>query len=296
MSQKVALVLSSGGARGLAHIGVIEALEDSGYEISSIAGSSIGAVVGAFYACGKLQEYKRWALDLDRYDVFKLIDFTFSVQGFIKGERVFNTLQSIIPDCQIEELDIPFTALVTDIKAKKEKPISTGSMYSAIKASVAIPTVIKPVVMEGTAYIDGGVTNPIPIEHVQRTGGDILVVSNVNAIVPYQPKALDRKKETLEEMTYNRKIQAFLNSWNKFLPGTSEADKKLGFFDLLNESIDLMQDRLTSLLLEKHRPDILVNISRDVCGTFEFYKAKDLIAIGKETCQEAVEQSASLVK
>lgn len=295
MAQKVALVLSSGGARGLAHIGVIEALEENGYEISSISGSSIGAVVGAFYACGKLEEYKRWAINLDRYDVFKLIDFTFSVQGFIKGERVFNTLQSIIPDCQIEDLPIPFSALVTDIKAKKELALTTGSMYSAIKASVAIPTVIKPVLLEGKSYIDGGVTNPIPIDHVQRSPGDLLVVSNVNAMIPYKKSVEDMKKEAAAEQAYLQKIQSFLVGWNRLLPGSQEAEKKLGFFDLLNESIDLMQDRLTSLLLEKHQPDILVNISRDVCGTFGFYKARELIRIGYECCSEEMRQS-NLVK
>lgn len=288
MSQKVALVLSSGGARGLAHIGVIEALEADGYEITSIAGSSIGAVVGAFYACGRLDDYKKWALNLDRYDVFKLIDFTFSVQGFIKGERVFKTLQEFIPDQKIEEMNIPFAALVTDIKSKKEEVFDKGSMYEAIQASVAIPTVIKPVVRNGREYIDGGVTNPIPIDHVKRTPGDILVVSNVNAIIPYQKKVKDKRKDLAAEASYNQKIQSFLNSWNKFLPGSTaeSTEKKLGFFDLLNESIDLMQDRLTSLLMEKHRPDILVNTSREACSTFEFYKCRELIEAGHESYQK----------
>ncbi|WP_421873676.1 patatin-like phospholipase family protein [Marinoscillum sp.] len=288
MSQKVALVLSSGGARGLAHIGVIEALEADGYEITSIAGSSIGAVVGAFYACGRLDDYKKWALNLDRYDVFKLIDFTFSVQGFIKGERVFKTLQEFIPDQRIEEMNIPFAALVTDIKSKKEEVFDKGSMYEAIQASVAIPTVIKPVVRNGREYIDGGVTNPIPIDHVKRTPGDLLVVSNVNAIIPYQKKVKDKRKDLAAEASYNQKIQSFLNGWNKFLPGSTaeSTEKKLGFFDLLNESIDLMQDRLTSLLMEKHRPDVLVNISREACSTFEFYKCRELIEAGHEAYQK----------
>jgi len=286
MSQKVALVLSSGGARGLAHIGVIEALEEKGYEITSVSGSSMGAVVGAFYACGKLKEYKEWALNLDRYDVFKLIDFTFSVQGFVKGERVFKTLKTIIPDQNIEDMRIPFAALVTDIKAKTQEVFRTGSMYQAIKASVAIPTVIKPVVINGREYIDGGVTNPIPIEHVYRTEGDILVVSNVNAIMPFV-KIKESPVLEAESATYNQKIQAFINGWGKLLPGNTETEKKLGFFDLLNESIDLMQDKLTSLLLEKYKPDLLVNISREACSTFEFYKAKEMIELGKDLFEAA---------
>jgi len=291
MSKKVALVLSSGGARGLAHIGVIEALEEQGYEITSIAGSSIGAVVGAFYACGKLQEYKKWAINLDRYDVFKLIDFTFSVQGFVKGEKVFKTLETVIPNCNIEDMRIPFAAVVTDINDKKEVVFREGSMYQAIKASVAIPTVIKPVTINNVEYIDGGVTNPIPIDHVKRHKGDILVVSNVNAIIPYRHQKT--KEERKEEESYNDKIQSFIANWAKKLPGNSEVSKKLGFFDILNESIDLMQDRLTQLLLEKHNPDHLVNISRDVCGTFEFYKAEDLISIGHDKCSEVIESHLS---
>lgn len=287
MAQKVALVLSSGGARGLAHIGVIEALEAHGYEITSIAGSSIGALVGAFHACGKLQVYKEWALNLDRYDVFKLIDFTFSVQGFIRGEKVFKALHDIIPDTKIEDMRIPFAAVVTDIAGKKQKVFASGSMYDAVKASVAIPTVIKPVELNQVKYIDGGVTNPVPIEHVQRQEGDILVVSNVCAIKPYTRKVEDKKKEEAEEARYNLKIQSFLNSWNKLLPGSSEStEKKLGFFDLLNDSIDLMQDRMTSLLLEKYPPDILVEVSREASSTFEFYKAAELIEVGKEAVED----------
>lgn len=281
MSQKVALVLSSGGARGLAHIGVIESLQENGYEITSIAGSSIGAVVGAFYAAGKLPEYKEWVTHLERLDVFNLIDFTFSVQGFIKGEKVFKTLEKIIPDQPIEDLRIPFAAVTTDIKNKKENVFTSGSMYTAIKASVAIPTVIKPVTINGIEYVDGGVTNPIPIDHVKRNEGDILVVSNVNAIVPYKKSARQVQIEKQESERYNQRIQAFLADWSKKLPGASSVDKKLGFFDILNESIDLMQDKLTSLLLEKHKPDMLINISRDCASTFEFYRAKELIEIGR---------------
>lgn len=285
MPQKVALVLSSGGARGLAHIGVIESLLENGYEISSISGSSIGSVVGAFYAAGKLPEYREWVCNLERLDVFNLIDFTFSVQGFIKGEKVFKTLEKIIPDQRIEELRIPFAAVTTDIKNKRERVFTSGSMYEAIKASVAIPTVIKPVTIDGVAFIDGGVTNPIPVDHVKRTEGDILVVSNVNAILPYKKSVKQLQREKKESERYNQRIQAFLSDWSKKLPGASSVDKKLGFFDILNESIDLMQDKLTSLLLEKHKPDILINISRECASTFEFYKAKELIEVGREAFQ-----------
>lgn len=291
MSQKVALVLSSGGARGLAHIGVIEGLQERGYEITSVAGSSMGAVVGAFFASGQLETYKKWAVNLDRMDVFKLIDFTFSVQGFIRGERVFKALQEIIPDRPIESMDMPFAAVVTDIKGKCQHVFRTGSMYDAVKASIAIPTVIRPVELAGVHYIDGGVTNPIPIEHVDRQPGDLLVVSNVNAIKPYVRKTRDAQAEARDKASYNNKIQSFITGWNKLLPAAADAEKKLGFFDLLNDSIDLMQDKMTSLLMEKYPPDIAVNISREACGTFEFYKAEELIQAGKDALDEALARS-----
>jgi NTE family protein len=288
MAQKVALVLSSGGARGMAHIGVIESLLKNGYEISSIAGSSIGAVVGAFYAAGKLDEYREWLEQLDRLDVFNLIDFTFSVQGFVKGEKVFKSLEKIMPDQQIEDLRIPYCALATDIQEKKEAVFESGSVYRAMKASVAIPTVIKPVRIDGKNYLDGGVTNPIPIDHVKRNEGDILVVSNVNAILPYIKVVADDKKEKQENDSYNKKIQQFINKWSNLLPGGgTETRNKLGFFDILNDSIDLMQDKLTSLMLEKHRPDLLINTSRDACSTFEFYKAREIIAAGENAFEKA---------
>jgi NTE family protein len=280
--KKAALVLSAGGARGMAHVGVIEGLQEKGYEITSIAGSSIGALIGAFYACGKLDVYKEWVCKLDKLDVFKLIDFTFSVQGFIRGEKVFKTLEGIIPDCNIEDLDIPFVAIATDVKSKEEVVLDHGSMYKAIKASVAIPTVIKPVSFDGKELIDGGVTNPIPVDRIPRTQGDILVVSNVSAAVPYQNPEKNLQKIKTEEASYQEKLNSFLSNWSKLLPGSSAPKEKLGYFDLLTRSIDLMQDKMTSLLMEYYRPDIRVDVSRDACSTFEFYRAAEMIKAGRQ--------------
>jgi NTE family protein len=287
--QKVALVLSSGGARGLAHIGVIEALEENGFEIASIAGSSVGSLVGSFYACGMLDVYKKWALQLDRLDVFKLIDFTFSVQGFIRGEKAFKTLEDMIPDCNIEDMNIPFCAVATNLKEKKDVALSTGSMYKAIKASVAIPTVIKPQLYDNIELIDGGVTNPIPIDKVKRHKGDILVVSDVNAATPYRPPRKTKQRIEQEE-SYLSKIEAFKNRWSKLLPGNSSPKEKLGYFELLNRSIDLMQDRVATLIMQHYKPDITISVSRDAANTFEFYKAKELIEVGRLRFDEAFEQ------
>jgi NTE family protein len=289
MSKKVALVLSSGGARGVAHIGVIEGLIDHGFEISSIAGSSMGAVVGAFYACGKLPQFKEWIGNLDRIEVFKLIDFTFSSQGFIRGEKVFKNLEKFIPDRPIEEMQIPFIAISTDLNTQKEKVFDSGSMYHAIRASVAIPTVLTPLKSGDSLYVDGGVTNPVPADRVKRTKGDILVVSNVNAFKQYVSPL--KKPEKKVSNQYTKRLEEMMNQISKVIPGASSAKKKLGFFDLLNDSLDLLQDRLTSELLKQYKPELRVDVSRDACSTFEFYKAKEIIQAGRQAFEEALKNS-----
>lgn len=275
--KNVALVLSSGGARGMAHIGVIEGLVASGFNITSISGSSIGALVGAFYASGDLDTYKKWILDLDKFDLFKLFDFTFSTQGFIKGEKVFNELKKIISDKKIEELPIPFVAIATDVRHQKEIAIDSGSMYDALRASVSIPTVLTPLYRDDMELIDGGVINPLPVDKITRTDDDILVVVNLGAKEGYSPM----KPTQQEKNSYIKSIDNFFDKWSNYLPGSAKVEKKLGYFDLINRSIDLMQDRIIEQTINKYRPEILVNISKDACSTFEFYRAADLIETGK---------------
>ena len=289
MGKKVALVLSSGGARGVAHIGVIEGLIDHGFEITSIAGSSMGSAVGAFHACGKLSEFKEWIGNLDRIEVFKLIDFTFSSQGFIRGEKVFKNLEKFIPDRPIEEMQIPFIAVSTDLNTQKEKVFDSGSMYHAIRASVAIPTVLTPLKSGDSLYVDGGVTNPVPADRGKRTKGDILVVSNVNAFKPYVSPL--KKPEKKESNQYTKRLEEMMSQISKVIPGSSSAKKKLGFFDLLNDSLDLLQDRLTSELLKQYKPELSVEVSRQACSTFEFYRAKEIIEAGRQAFEEALKAS-----
>jgi len=282
--QEVALVLSSGGARGVTQIGVIEALEKSGYRIHSIAGSSIGAVVGGIYASGYLSNYKKWLCNLDKLDVFNLMDFSFSAQGLIKGERVFKEMEKILSDCAIEDLKINFRAVATDIINKKPYIFDKGSLFEAMRASVAIPTVLRPLFKNKLTLLDGGVINPLPIDVVKRKPNDILVVVNVNAAIPYKQKVPMQKEEVKQEKEYQDRLAFFRDKILKLLPKQEqEQEKKLGFFDLLTESIDIMQDKISSQILSNHNPDIVVNISKDIAGTFEFYRSESLIKEGYET-------------
>lgn len=284
MSKEVNLVLSSGGARGVAHIGVIEGLLKKGYTIKSIAGSSMGAVVGGVYAAGKLEAYKDWVCNFEKIDVFKLMDFTLSTQGFVRGDRVFNEMKSFIPECNIEDLSIPFCAVATDILNKKEVIFNSGSLYTALRASASIPSVLKPAVVNGIELVDGGVINPIPIDHVDRTIG-ITVVSDVNADVPSYMLEPTPKESS--------RFAPLLEKWNNLFPKNSNKDsiklKSLSYFDLITKSVDLMQDQISTLMIEKAKPDILVAISRDMCGTFEFYRSKEIIDYGKSEFLKALE-------
>ena len=178
----VSLVLSSGGARGLAHVGVIEELEHRGYVIAEIAGCSAGALVGGMYAAGKLPEFKDWICNLDRVDVFSLMDFTFSSRGFIKGEKVYQALKRVVPDQNIEELSIRFSCNAVDVNSGKEHVFTQGSLYKAIRASGSIPSVFIPAKAEKQHFIDGGVLNPVPISLISDPHAHTIVVVDTNAL------------------------------------------------------------------------------------------------------------------
>jgi len=198
MSRKVALVLASGGARGLAHIGAIEELEKRGFEITSISGASMGALIGGIYAAGGLNAFKEWMKSVDKMKVFTLLDFTVSMDGFVKGQKIITELKKFVPNKNIEDLNVPFTAVSTDIKHRKEVVFNSGNLFDAIRASISIPSLFKPYKIGDMILIDGGVSNPIPLDRVQRTDGDILVCVDLNAPFAFKrktPKSTFQKEE-----------------------------------------------------------------------------------------------------
>lgn len=286
MSKKVALVLSGGGARGIAHIGAIEELERQGFHIHSIAGTSMGAVIGGVYAAGKMMEYKKWMYTLDRQKVLNLIDFTLSTQGLIKGDKVFARMKEFIPDTNIEDFPIDFAAIAADIINHKEVIFRTGSMYDAIRASVAIPSVITPVKTNGTVLVDGGVMNNIPINHVKRIEGDILVVVYVNADIPLEKPEVTTQEEKQNHRVYLKKIKEFHQHLYKLEP--KHKIEKMGYFNLIDKTISTMTYQLGRLILEKYSPDILIEVSRDTCSTFDFYKAEELVETGRNAAKKSI--------
>jgi NTE family protein len=292
MKQKAALVLSGGGARGIAHIGVIEELEKHGFEISSVSGTSMGAVVGGVFALGKMEAYKKWLYTLDKIKLFSLVDFTFSTQGLVKGDKLLNTIRTFISDANIEDLSIPYAAIAADIINKKEVVFTKGSIFEAIRASMAIPTVFTPVKTETGLLIDGGIINNIPISHVKRTPNDILIAVDVNANIPVDKPIVTPVETVATQSSYQKKLKDFYNQLHILHPADSEekisSEEKLGYFNLINRTLSFMTYHITQMTLERYSPDILVNVSRHSCGTFDFYKAEEMIEIGRHAAVKSL--------
>lgn len=278
-NKKVHLVLGSGGARGIAHIGVIEVLEETGHEIISVTGCSMGAVVGGIYAAGFQKAYKDWLLLLTKAQLFTLLDFTLSLQGFLKGEKMFSILQEVTGQQKIEDLKIPFTAIAADMVRNKEVHYNTGDLYKALRASIAIPGIFTPVVEGGQYLIDGGVLNPLPLNLVNKKDDEWIVAVNLNGAaspVTVAP-AVEEAKAIWKWLS---PIMQYANFKNKDVPASVEFSMR----ELLLEAYSMTQDRLTDLMLQAYPPDVLIEIPRNTCSTFEFYKAKSLIETGRQAC------------
>ncbi|RXJ67706.1 patatin [Halarcobacter ebronensis] len=277
--KRVSLVLGSGGARGYAHIGVIEELEKRGYEIVSVSGSSMGALIGGLYASGKLEEYKKWVLEFNVFDVLKLVDFAFKKSGMINGQKVFEKLEEFIKDINIEDLDIKFTAVASDINSREEVVINSGSLKDAIRASIAIPTLFTPQKIEKRLLFDGGLCNPLPISCVDKNSDLIIAVNlNDNSEIKEEYSDIFTKTDSLLAL----KISEFIT--NKSKKG------KISYFEIISNSIETMQEVITKQQLKENSPDIMINISSKVCKFYEFHKVNELIEYGRRVAKEYLEK------
>lgn len=290
MKKKVHLVLGSGGARGIAHIGVIDELVKDGYEIIEIVGCSMGAVIGGIYAAGHLQEYKEWLFSLDKGLVFELMDFTFTRQGFVKGEKIFAKHKEMTGNLNIDDFKIPFTAVATDMKNHEEVVFKHGDLYKALRASVSIPGLYIPVVEDGRILVDGGVLNPLPLNLVNKKEDAIIIAVDLNTGVEMIPaltgnkKGIKKKNESdKEEWKFPRWVEKLVP--DQLLEMTKDSgpeEEALSLLQLMETTFSLTQDRLTIMTIERFPPDVLIQIPRKACGTFEFYRAKEIYEIGRE--------------
>ena len=274
------MALSSGGARGLAHIGAIEELEAQGYQISSIAGCSMGALIGGVYAAGKLNEFREWMKTIDRKKMLGLIDFSLSLNHIVKGTRIIEAIMEFVPDMNIEDLPIPYCAVATDLKAGREVLFRKGSLFKAIRASISLPSFYEPVTINDMILIDGGIINPLPLNRVKRQPGDILVGIDVSG---HDYKAQWDEMHRLTEM---QKCDKSLKT--KILDMLIPDNLEFNYYTVLSRASSLMIRQNSILMAQLMKPDMLIDVQMNRYGTFDFDKSEKLIAIGRQKATTAI--------
>ncbi|MCC6756731.1 MAG: patatin-like phospholipase family protein [Arenimonas sp.] len=290
--KRIALVLGSGGARGLAHIGVIEELQARGYAIEAVAGCSMGALVGGIFCAGRLPEYRQWACSLTRREVFGLVDFAFGHPGFIKGDRVMAVLRGLTGEHLIEELPLPFAAVATDLDARREIRIGHGPLFDAIRASIAIPMLLTPHRYLGRDLVDGGLLAPLPLAAGKAFGLPRLFAVDLNAeraeIVPAAVSV------AASPVAPNERLRAVQQGWARLLQGIRPAAGSgivnRGVMDLMSHSLGAMHGFMTQVQLERHPPALLIGIPENACAIYEFWRAEEMIALGRRIAGEALDQ------
>jgi len=333
--QTVALTLGSGGARGYAHIGAIEILDERGYNIVAISGCSMGSLVGGMYAAGKMQDYKDWVTGLGQFDVLKLLDLTFNSVGAIRGEKIFSIVREMLGDIRIENLPLHYTAVATDLLAHKEVWFQEGPLDRAIRASVAIPSVVTPLVLGGRVLVDGALLNPLPIIPTISAHADLVVAVNLSGEDDRRQRIPDaafssagegddtdvwmdalRDKasrwfdwDTLKSLGAKRAVEGEspeerISKEVQKKEHHKHSDKKvqedhetidwdklgIGKFDVMNLTIETMQSALVQYKIAGYPPDLLVNIPKNVCRSYDYHKAPELIQLGRERMAAALDR------
>ena len=299
-NKNVALVLGSGGARGLAHIGAIEALQERGYTVTSVSGCSMGSIIAGMFCAGKLTEAKEWFLSVDRQRILQLTDFSITGNSLVKGSKIIKALQQIVPECKIESLPIPLTLVASDLLTTDEVIFREGSLFEAMRASISIPLFFQPVQWQGRLLVDGGILNPLPLRQIQRTEGDILVAMDIsgkdglhikqkssdlvkiaNALqeqrLPYMPKSIQQLRDNI-----SGKLTAIDRARRLNLQGT------VNYVTMLDRMSDMQIQRNTQLALQLTPPDVLASMPQYAFGTFDFDKAETIIAEGYRLMTEAL--------
>jgi NTE family protein len=281
----VALALGAGGAKGLAHIGVIEEIEAQGLRIVAIAGSSMGALIGGIHAIGKLDVYRDWVCALARLDVLRLLDWTFSGGGLIKGERIIGTLRGLIGDILIEELPMTFTAVATDLDRGHELWLSRGSLFDAIRASIAVPTVFRPHLLHGRRLVDGAMLNPVPVTPLIGSNADYLVAVSMDGPAETIVAPTPDESTPQDDGSYRHRISEFIG---RLIPHGESTPHAPGTLETLNQAMDLMQANLSRLRLAVYEPDLLIELPRNIATVYEFYRARELIERGRAQARKAL--------
>lgn len=282
-SKTVSLVLGAGGARGLAHIGVIQWLTENGYAIRSISGASMGALVGGIYAAGKLATFAEWVLALERIEVLQLLDPAFGREGLFKGERIIGLLRDLIGDSEIRDLPVSYTAVAMDIDTGKEVWLREGKLFDAIRASMAIPLLLTPFRYGGRTLVDGGLVNPVPIGPTLNDTTDFTIAVNPGGRYETRQE-VPPSAPISDENDYRRRIHSFIES----LYSTREPVlASPGMIDIALRSMEAMENTIARLKIAAYAPDVVIEIPRNACRIHEFWRAEEMIALGRERAARA---------
>ncbi|MEZ9542338.1 patatin-like phospholipase family protein [Vibrio sp. 10N.286.48.C11] len=283
MAKTISLVLGSGGARGLVHVGVIRWLIEHGYQIKSISGCSIGALIGGVYAAGKLDEFEEWVTSIDQGDMAMLLDFSWQSSGMFKGDKIIDTLRGLIGEISIEDLPIPYTAVAANVADEKEVWLQSGSLFDAIRASISLPLFFTPHVINGEVLIDGGVLNPVPIAPTFSDKTDFTLAVNLGG----EPEML--QQETIpvslptKESNLHEKVVHFIDNLGSSVK--SKMSFNFAFYDIANQAFDAMQSTIARQKLAAYPADITLEIPRNACGTLEFDRSQEMIDRGYHLAQ-----------
>lgn len=315
MPARVALALGSGGARGYAHIGVIQELQARGHEIVAVAGSSMGALVGGVFAAGELDAYTAWVLGLSQRAILRQMDPALTAGGVIRADRVLASMAELVGDRRIEELPIRYTAVAVDLLAGREVWLDQGPLDRAIRASIGIPGVITPTVVNGRVLVDGGVLNPVPVAATAASHADVVVAVSLQgprgrqaSMAPARESAdrkpvaewWDRFRRNAAGMISSDAVDALAQRLGALRPAsgvTTQVDEgdesmpSLGMRDVVSLSLDAAQSALTRYSLAAHAPDILITVPKDACRTLDFHRAAELVDLGRELARQALDQA-----
>lgn len=305
---KIGIALGSGAARGWSHVGVIRALRDMGIRPDIVTGASVGAVVGAALAAGKLDPFADWINGLDRMGVFRLLDAKLSGGGFIQGRALLAAIEKHIGNPDIESLDLEFGAVATELGTGREVWLRKGPLLEAVRASMTLPGLFSPVKMDGHYLLDGGLVNPVPVSLARAMGAQIVIAVNLNGdLVGHdffaqrddryaEPLLTSRNAEVEGSENIETESHSALRAWaeslklnigtklDKYVSSTrKEKDEPPdpGLFDVIIGAIDIMQDRITRARMAGEPPDIHITPRLRQIGVMDFDRAEEAIAEGR---------------
>ena len=291
----VSLVLGSGGARGLAHIGVIQWLEENGFIIKSVSGCSMGALIGGVYAAGKLEDFESWVRAITKIDIVTLLDLAWRKSGLVKGDKIINTLTELVGDVVIEDLPVKYTAVAADIVREKEVWMNSGPLFDAIRASISLPLFFTPFRYNGVELIDGGVLNPVPIAPTFSDATDLTIAVNlggklVNTVMEVVDNDATGKVDngSISKIVspFTEKVTEFVESFKD--SAVDKVSTEWGAYDIANQAFDAMQSTIARQKLAAYPADYFIEIARNACGTLEFDRAAEMIELGYEKAQESL--------